>query len=235
MSEISIKIKGLKQVRAKKQKKKAKVKPKTKTENYLEKLKGREYSYNTSPFYDYTSGLQPTYIYRQQTIPQLQQDAKHQDLIKYLEDMKKNDRESQTGKIRHTDPPVPHFPEHLLNQPKQDEEEDEDEDEEEDEEETKTTSGTKVDEVVVIKDVDRYHELEKELNDTKIKLAYNNKQYNKAITREARRLKENKPLVSQKKKEESSDDYQKRINILETEIAKKELEKNILKRNLGIK
>lgn len=106
MAEISIKIKGLKQVDSSKKKKKEKkvmTKPKTKTESYLEKLKAREYSYNTSPFYDYKTGLQPTYITRQQTIPQLQQDTKHLDLITLLEDIKKKDRMEQTGKFNNQD------------------------------------------------------------------------------------------------------------------------------------
>ena len=102
MSEISIKIKGpISRVVKTKKKAKAPVKPKTKTEAYLEKLKAREYSYNTSPFYDYKTGLQPTYITRQQTIPQLQQDTKHLDLITLLEDIKKKDRREQTGKFNH--------------------------------------------------------------------------------------------------------------------------------------
>ena len=221
MSEISIKIKGpITKVRNTKTKKKAKAKPKTKTEAYLEKLKGREYSYNVSPFYDYKTSLQPTYIYRQPTIPQLQQDSKNSELIKYLEDMKKNDRELQTGKITYTGPPAPpHFPEHLLNQPKQDEEEDEDE-------ETKTTSFTKVDEVVEVKDVDRYHELEKEIEKKEKKIKTEETKYNNAIDREIKGL---------KYKGFPSSLYQERINILKKEIAVKELEKNILKRNLGIK
>jgi hypothetical protein len=112
MSEISIKIKGpISRVVKTKKKAKAPVKPKTKTEAYLEKLKAREYSYNTSPFYDYKTGLQPTYITRQQTIPQLQQDTKHLDLITLLEDIKKKDREEQTGKLNHdSSPPVPFWP-----------------------------------------------------------------------------------------------------------------------------
>ena len=227
MSEISIKIKGpISKVRNTKTKKKAKArttKPKTKTENYLEKLKGREYSYNVSPFYDYKSSLQPTYIYRQQTIPQLQQDSKNSDLIKYLEDLKKSDRELQTLKFRNTDPPTPpHFPEHLLNQPKQ---------------ERKTTSS------VIAKDVteseaikeqlekytkqnQRYNQLIKEIEDMEEKIKPEKTKYNKAIDREIKGLKyEGNP----------SSVYQTRINIFETEIAKKELEKNILKRDLGIK
>ena len=115
MTEISIKIKGLKQTGSKagkkKKGKKVMAKPKTKTESYLEKLKGREYSYNTSPFYDYKTGLQPTYIYRQQTIPQLQQDAKHTDLITLLEEFKKKDMREQTGKLKHdSPPPLPFWP-----------------------------------------------------------------------------------------------------------------------------
>ena len=238
MSEISIKIKGpISKVRNTKTKKKAKAKPKTKTETYLEKLKGAEYSYNVSPFYDYKTSLQPTYIYRQQTIPQLQQDSKHNELIKYLEDLKKSDRELQTLKFRNTDPPpVQYFPEHLLNQPKQEpKQEDEEKDEEEDEDETKTTSGTKVDEVVEVKDIDRYHQLEKEIEKKKKKIKTEETKYNNAIDREIQRAKENKPLVYESKQEKSSNQFLEGINILKTEIAVKELEKNILKRNLGIK
>ena len=108
MAEISIKIKGLKQFDSSKKKKKEKkvmTKPKTKTEAYLEKIKAREYSFNMSPFYDYKTGLQPTYITRQPMVPQLQQDAKHLDLITLLEEFKKKDMREQTGKLKHDSSP----------------------------------------------------------------------------------------------------------------------------------
>ena len=108
MAEISIKIKGLKQFDSSKKKKKEKkvmTKPKTKTDSYLEKIKAREYSFNMSPFYDYKTGLQPTYITRQPMVPQLQQDAKHLDLITLLEEFKKKDMREQTGKLKHDSSP----------------------------------------------------------------------------------------------------------------------------------
>lgn len=225
MTEISIKIKGLKQTGSKagkkKKGKKVMAKPKTKTESYLEKLKGREYSYNTSPFYDYKTGLQPTYIYRQQTIPQLQQDSKHNELIKYLEDIKKSDRELQTLKFRNTDPPpIPYFPKTTSSIIAKDITESEALKEELDE---------------VKKEQNRYLELIKEIEKMDGKISYNNTQYKNAIEREIERAKQNKPLVYRNKSELSSDEYLERIENFRMGIAEKELEIYNLKRNLGIK
>ena len=232
MSEISIKIKGpiSKVVKTKKPgsknqtgskgagKAKAKAKPKTKTEAYLEKLKGREYSYNTSPFYDYKTGLQPTYIYRQQTIPQLQQDAKHTDLIKYLEDMKKNDKESQTGKLTYTErprltdkgPPVPNFPE-------------------ESEDEQKTTGIIPVEDVTKLEQYKEFLELKNKLQNTSSNLSKAKTKLEEATERETL---ENLGLQKINKKAIPSSEYEKRVNLLEANKQKLETQIKDLKKIL---
>ena len=220
MSEISIKIKGpiSKVVKTKKPgsknqtgskgagKAKAKAKPKTKTEAYLEKLKGREYSYNTSPFYDYKTGLQPTYIYRQQTIPQLQQDAKHIDLIKYLEDMKKNDRESQTGKLTYTEYPP-----------------------EKTSEEQKTTGIIPVEDVTKLEQYKEFLELKNKLQNTSSNLSKAKTSLKDATEREEL---ENLGLQEINKKAKPSSEYEKRVNLLEANKQKLETQIKDLKKIL---
>ena len=219
MSEISIKIKGpiSRVVKTKKKAKARTGKPKTKTENYLEKLKGREFSYNTSPFYDYKAGLQPTYIYRQQTIPQLQQDNKHTDLIKYLENMKKSDRESQTGKFRNTGPPpIPYFPDlYSVDEPNEDEQ--------------KTSSGVILEDITKQEEHKKLLKLIKQINNTNVKISLAKSKYEKA--KEAENI---DPDYTLDDDEPLSSKYQKNIDALKKAREAFKTEKKALEINLGI-